>query len=103
MAERNYQAELDVLPLISKEIITVGSEQRNLKCPTCGGEFNHPEPPYLKDGNDAYEANWGGRGDLIVVPMWGECGSRWQLCVGFHKGNAPVFARVIKSCSDETK
>lgn len=102
MPGNNIPTELDLLPHISNERISVGSDQRHLKCPTCGSEYNHPEPPYLKDGNDSYDANWHGRGDLVVIPFSGECGSRWQLCVGFHKGNAPIFVRVIETCSKPT-
>ena len=67
-------------------------------CPVCGGNYNHFKPPYLKDGGDNYEAKWGGRGDLAVIPMWGECGSQWEVCIGFHKGQNPIFVRVSSSC-----
>lgn len=51
-----------------------------------------------KDGGDNYEAKWGGRGDLAVIPMWGECGSQWEVCIGFHKGQSRIFVRVSESC-----
>ena len=98
MTKSDLKEERDLLPLISDQQISVGSEQRNLLCPCCGSEFNHTRPPYIKDGSDNYEAKWHGRGDLNIMPMWGECGSEWELCVGFHKGNSPIFVRVNKDC-----
>lgn len=96
----DLKKEIDLLPLLSKKKSAAGSEQRILLCPVCGSEYNHIEPPYLKDGGDNYEAKWHGRGDLVVVPLWGECGSKWELCVGFHKGNSSVFVRLNKSCKE---
>ncbi len=45
-------------------------------------------------GGDDYEAGWGGRGDLTVLPFEGECGHRWALCFGFHKGMTAAFVAV---------
>lgn len=97
MDRKNLPEELDLLPLLDDDC-SAGTGQRYLKCPVCKGIENHPEPPYMIDGNDDYKAGWHGRGDLMVTPFWGECGSQFQLCVGFHKGNAPLFIRVVKSC-----
>ena len=72
----------------------------SVKCPECGFEYQHFEDPYIKNSNDNYEAGWGGRGDLLVVPMWGECGSKWEICLGFHKGQTGAFINLIKSCKD---
>ena len=30
--------------------------------------------------------SWDGRGDAVHIPFWGECGHRWVLVVGHHKG-----------------
>lgn len=90
--------QANIFNALSTEDAGWGDAKRNLKCPECGHEYNHLEPPYLKDGGDNYEAKWGGRGDLIVVPVEGECGSIWQVCFGFHKGNSVAFTRTIKSC-----
>ena len=78
-----------------------GDESRLLLCPVCKFDYTHVDPPYIKDGGDNYEARWGGRGDLAVLPMWSECGSKWQVCVGFHKGQSAIFTRVIESCKDK--
>ena len=92
--------ELDILPLISKGM-DGHDGQRYLFCPICKGEYNHVHAPYLKDGGDNYEAKWNGRGDLVVIPMSGECCSEWEVCIGFHKGNSSIFARINKSCKDK--
>lgn len=89
----------DILPIISKGDAGWGDGKRNLLCPVCEGTYNHIEKPSYQDGRDDYAAHWDGRGDLIIIPLWGECGSKWELCVGFHKGESSVFARVISACS----
>ena len=87
--------ELDVLPLISSEQNSVGSGQRNLLCPICGCINTHIEAPYLKVGE-----SWHGNDDLAITPLWSECGSKWEVCIGFHKGEAPIFVRINKPCKD---
>lgn len=72
-----------------------------LVCPDCGFEYNHIGEPRKVSGNDNYDA-WAGRGDLLVIPFSGECGSEWEMCFGFHKGNTDVFVRVRKACSEES-
>ncbi|SOD42389.1 hypothetical protein SAMN06298226_2728 [Nitrosovibrio sp. Nv4] len=92
----------DILPCIDiNDAGWGGSDVRKLLCPVCSGSYNHMEPSYLKDGGDNYDAKWGGRGDLTVVPMWGECGSKWEVCIGFHKGESFMFTRVSQSCKDQ--
>lgn len=94
---------LDILKCIERVDAGWNDGAKNLLCPVCGFNYNHIEPPYLTDGNDDYAAGWGGRGDLAVVPMWGECGSKWEVCIGFHKGQSPIFVRVIESCEDKKR
>ena len=100
MNKTDPRPNTDVLPCIAKVDAGWGDGARNLLCPICGGTYNHMEPPYLKDGGDNYAAGWGGRGDLAVIPMWGECGSKWEVCIGFHKGESPIFVRVSVSCKE---
>lgn len=78
--------------ILSDESI-FGDEKIILKCPACGFENSHFENPETIDGKDGYAANWGGRGDLIVIPMWSECGHKWEICIGFHKGYSGIFVR----------
>lgn len=59
---------------------------QQLKCPVCGYEFVHFETPSIKH-SDNYDA-WEGRGDAIRIPMWCEGGHKWDLRVGFHKGQS---------------
>lgn len=91
----------DILLLVSKNDAGWGDGKRHLLCPVCKGTYNHIEAPEMQNGRDDYAANWEGRGDLIVVPLWGECGSKWELCLGFHKGETSIFARVISACRDK--
>ena len=68
-------------------------------CPCCGDYNQHVGDPHVIDGEDDYRAGWGGRGDLVLVPFWGECGSEWDICFGFHKGSTEAFVRVRVPCT----
>lgn len=85
--------ELDISPLISKNQIAGGSGQRNLLCPVCNHFNSHVKPPFFM-----VDEKWHGNGVLAVTPMWSECGSEWEVCIGSHKGEAPIFVRITKSC-----
>lgn len=58
-----------------------------IACPVCGSTYQHSGEAQRVEG-------WGGRGDLLVIPMEGECGHRWELCFGFHKGETFGFVRA---------
>lgn len=72
-----------------------------LVCPECSFDYTHIGKPRKASGNDNYEV-WKGRGDFLVIPFTGECGSEWEICIGFHKGQTDAFVRVRKSCSEES-
>lgn len=72
-----------------------------LVCPVCSFSYNHIGEHRKVSGKDSYEA-WIGRGDLLVIPFTGECGSEWEICFGFHKGETNAFVRIRKSCSEES-
>ena len=65
-----------------------------IRCPQCGSEYQHFRHPILADGQDNYKAGWSGRGDLLIIPIEGECGHMWEICLGFHKGQLGIFARL---------
>jgi hypothetical protein len=69
-------------------------EYKRLRCPVCSDSYQHVETWQVVPGRDNYEAGWGGRGDLVVLPVWGECEHRWELCFGSHKGETFCFVRV---------
>lgn len=69
-----------------------------LVCPVCGFEYTHLKAAYNILGNDNWEANWGGRGDLMVLEFQCEELHDFQVCFGFHKGCHSVFVRA----SEET-
>lgn len=90
---------IDKVLLTENESGWGGEPFRDLKCPVCGQNYQHAGTPgtYLSDDN--YRADWSGRGDLIVIPIHGECGHSWEMCLGFHKGNTTIFARVHDAIS----
>lgn len=63
-------------------------------CPECGFDYVHIGTAEEVNGNDNYEAGWGGRGDAVRVGMWCEAGHSWVLRFGFHKGQ--TFAAIEK-------
>ena len=65
-----------------------------LRCPICADTYQHVATWQHIAGRDNYEAGWSGRGDLIILPVWGECEHRWELCFGSHKGETFCFVRV---------
>ena len=71
-----------------------------LICPVCGYDCIHYNEPILVDGKDSYEA-WGGRGDCLRIPMLGECGSKFDLCFGYHKGQTFFFVDIKVSCKEQ--
>ncbi len=76
-----------------------GEEIASICCPRCGSPNQHVKEPIRQlSGRDEYQAGWMGRGNLVTVPFWGECGSAWELCLGFHKGQTGIFARMISEC-----
>lgn len=88
----------DILPVISNDDAGWGDGARNLLCPICGHTYNHMEAPVVTGTQGDYAGDWHGRGALTVIPMWSECGSKWELCMGFHKGETCIFARVKEPC-----
>lgn len=67
---------------------------KRLQCPLCRDTYQHTDTPQTIAGNDNYAAGWEGRGDLLMIPIEGECGHLWEICFGFHKGETFVFVRV---------
>ena len=64
-------------------------------CPVCRYEHQHVTATWQNiPGEDHYEAGWGGRGDLLVVPMWCEHEHTWEICLGSHKGETFSFVRA---------
>ncbi len=68
---------------------------KRLLCPVCRYSCQHAAATWQNvPGRDAYVAGWGGRGDLLIVPVWGECEHIWQICFGSHKGETVGFVRI---------
>ncbi|MGE9269287.1 MAG: hypothetical protein ACQKBU_00685 [Verrucomicrobiales bacterium] len=94
----NTLPAIDIFTVISEGDVDYGPGILTAVCPVCKSTYNHVDPPYMVRGNDNYESGAHGRGDLSVIPLKGECGSHWEICAGFHKGQTQIFARLIKSC-----
>ena len=73
----------------------------SIVCPVCGFEYAHIGEIRKEEGHDHGDAGWKGRGDLVVIPIEGECGCLWDICFGFHKGNIAAFVRVVKECEPD--
>lgn len=69
-------------------------------CPICHYDYVHPYFTECIDGGDNYKADWWGRGDLYKIHFWAECGSEFQLCFGYHKGQTFCFYRITTICRD---
>jgi hypothetical protein len=70
---------------------------KRLRCPICTDTNQHVTTHQRVSGHDDYEAGWGGRGDVVMVSVWGECEHTWELCFGAHKGETYCFVRVPRS------
>lgn len=57
-----------------------------VNCPVCGWDYVHFRDPMIIESDD-YTA-WSGRGSAIRIPMYCEDGCKWELRIGFHKGNS---------------
>lgn len=60
-----------------------------LKCPICGFEWTHLGVPVMLATDNGRA--WGGRGNCLVIPVNGECGHSWNICIGYHKGQNFIF------------
>jgi hypothetical protein len=75
----------------------ISKDESTIQCPVCGFEYNRITNIEKIKGNDNYKAGWGGRGDLTVIKIRGECGHDWEICFGFHKGQILAFSRDIEN------
>jgi hypothetical protein len=84
---------LPVAAVISDQ--TLFESMPAMQCPTCGDTHVHTVEPRLIDSGDKWggAAGWPGRGSMLVVPVEGECGHRFDICFGFHKGATSMFVR----------
>jgi hypothetical protein len=69
------------------------AELTTVHCPVCGFGYTHEKKPYVVEGQDDYQAGWGGRGNLTVFGFSCENGHHFDLCFGYHKGNVSAYVR----------
>ncbi len=67
------------------------------ECPVCGYGYSHFDGFEEIDGEDDYKA-WEGRGNCYIMKFWGECGHKWNISIGFHKGEN--FVKVESDCKE---
>ncbi len=72
----------------------IGYDTWALPCPFCSDRYLHPGTPVTQSGDDDYKA-WRGRGDLVSVPFYGECGHAIAIRFGFHKGHTIPYWQEI--------
>lgn len=65
-----------------------------IRCPVCKFDYSHISQ-IEENKSDHYKA-WAGRGDCIVIPFEGECGHRWNICIGYHKGQNYAFVDIVQ-------
>lgn len=64
-----------------------------LLCPYCGDEHVHPYVDGAHGGAEEYSSPAGLRGPWLAVPCRCEaCRARWDVVLGFHKGNTFLCA-----------
>jgi hypothetical protein len=88
-----------VVPL--EDVIVCGDDYwhdpsvKRLRCPVCHDTYQHTmRTPKPIDAEDNYQAGWGGRSELLLIPVEGVCGHLWEICLGFHKGETFASVRV---------
>ena len=65
-------------------------------CPVCFYDYVHHEAAtVVVAGKDDYKASVHCRGSVICIPMNGECGHRWSLLIGFHKGQTTFWCERL--------
>ncbi len=79
-----------MIPQTRRTDFFVGKTLLQVLCPTCSYDYVHFEEPRRVSGEDSYRA-WAGRGECVRLPFWGECDHTWELCIGYHKGQAFMF------------
>ena len=99
MSENRMPEGRDLLPL--GRVVPAGDRTwhgrpafERLACPACGSTYQYTREPQSVSGR-------GGRGDLLVVPMEGECGHRWEMCFGSHEGETFAFVRAPRGAGEE--
>lgn len=74
------------LPVLDPNVALVDDPDgwgRVVICPFCHHENAHTGNPYIE--------RWQGRQDAVAVPIEGECGHRWTIAFGEHKGNVYMY------------
>ena len=89
---------IDIKSVVSTGNVDYGAGVLTAICPVCKSTYNHLRPLSTVEGSNR-ETESHRRADSGVISLWGECGSQWEICTEFHKGQTMIFARLLKSCA----
>jgi hypothetical protein len=94
--EMGYKREIEksILDCIDHEEYEYIPGATIMKCPVCDCNYTHDAGISINIRSDTYGA-WDGRGDCMIIPIYGECGHKWEVCFGFHKGQTFMFLSNI--------
>ena len=93
--DQNTLAEIDASEIVRESTFSSPTPGNvAVRCPVCGGEYVQIVSMREVSGHDDYRAGWWGRGNLNVLSFDGECGHKFELCFGAHKGTVSVFGRI---------
>lgn len=101
MNKTNHNKLFPITHVLSTENEWSDNYTSELKCPVCGYDYQDFSTPKIVSDEEAWKANWKGRGSLLIIPMEGECGSQWQICIGFHKGKSKIFTQLVQACKTD--
>lgn len=91
--DHNEQRLFELDEFVTTETI-LEPKLRKLKCVVCGNSLVQPgDPTTILSDDRPRGAGWPGRGWLVIIPIEGECGHSFEVCLGFHKGDTVIFAR----------
>ena len=72
-------------------------EEGWILCPECGEDNVHVTKPHFMEGEDDYKAHPEVRGSVIAIGCQGECGHRFSIFLGFHKGRTKIWTEILKT------
>lgn len=90
---------LDVRKKVNEHMPKRYDDFERVACPCCTATYVGTTNPFTDHGCDNYQSRSGLRGDCLVIPFEGECGSKFEIWFAFHKGETFTRYEVIEPCS----
>lgn len=98
MSDLSSSSPINIKSVVSTGNVDYGAGILTAICPVCGYTYNHLTPISSAGGSKSESENHK-LANVGVISLWGECGSQWEICAEFHKGQTMIFAKVVKSCA----